>query len=88
MHPFFAVNVGKGMPEADGSLAGIADAAVWIDESFQLARDSVYVNPPIGLGAGPFTITDDYRKNALEIARARVALAGARLANILSDEMK
>ena len=88
MHPFFAVNVGKGLPEADSSLAGIADAAVWIDESFQLAREHVYVNPPIGLGAGPFTITDEYRQNALEIARARVALGGARLANILNDELK
>ena len=86
--PFFAVNVGKTMPAADSSLAGIADAAVWIDESFKLASEDVYVNPPIGLGAGPFTITDDYRKNALEIARARVALGGARLANILKDELK
>ena len=86
--PFFAVNVGKGMPEADSTLAGIADADVWINESFQLASNSVYVNPPIGLGAGPFTITDDYRKNALDIARARVALGGARLANILKDELK
>lgn len=86
--PFFAVNVGKGLPAADSSLSGIADAAVWIDESFRLASDDVYVNPPIGLGAGPFTITEDYRKNALEIAKARVALGGARLANILKNELK
>jgi len=85
--PLFAVNVAKGLPTADSSLAGIADAAVWIEESFQLARNDVYVNP-IGLGAGPFTITDDYRKHALEIARARVALGGARLANILKNELK
>jgi len=86
--PFFAVKVGKGLPEADSSLAGIGDAKVWIDESFKLASEDVYVDPPIGLGAGPFTITEDYRTKALEIARARVALGGARLANILKTELK
>jgi len=86
--PFFAVKVGKGLPEADSSLAGVADAAVWIDESFKLASEDVYVDPPIGLGAGPFTITEDYRTKALEIARAQVALGGARLVNIMKTELK
>lgn len=86
--PLAAINVGKGLPQADAGLAGIGDAAVWVNESFQLAKEKVYVNPPIGLGAGPFTLTDDYRKEALKIVNARVALAGARLANILNNELK
>jgi len=85
--PFIAISFAKGL-SADPALAGIADAAVWIDESFQLAKSSVYVNPPIGLGAGPFTLTDDYKSAALQIAKARVALGGVRLANILNTELK
>lgn len=86
--PLAAINVGKNLPPADATLAAIGDASVWIDESFQLAKEKAYVNPPIGLGAGPFTLNGDYRAEALRIANERVALGGARLANILNNELK
>lgn len=84
--PFIAINFAKGL-KADATLAGIADAATWIDESFQLAKEKVYVDP-IGLGAGPFTITPGYKAAAMEVAKARVVLGGVRLANILNNELK
>src|SRR5712692_1090169 len=85
--PLAAINVGKALSPADATLAAISDAKVWVNESFQLAKDDVYVNP-IGLGAGPFTLNDAYRAAAHKIANERVALGGARLANILKNELK
>ena len=54
---------------------------------FLVAKEYVYVKP-IGLGAGPFTLTPSYKKTARKIANQRVALAGARLGRILNRELK
>ena len=59
----------------------------WIEASFELAKRDVYV-PPIGVGPGPFAMTEAYKSKALEVARRRVALAGARLANLLNEALK
>ncbi len=85
--PADALAVAKALPPAPAASANVGDASKWIDESFKAARQSVYVTP-IGLGKGPFTITPKYRSDAVELARKRVALAGARLANILNNELK
>ena len=85
--PLDAITYGMSLAAADPTLAGDLNAADWIQESVTAAQQSVYVDP-IGLGAGPFTITDAYRQNAKPIAAARVALAGARLAKILNQELK
>jgi len=79
------VKAGKNLP---GANAGNMDAAAWIEESFQAAQSDVYKQPPIGPGAGPFTITSKYKTAAGKLAKKRVALAGARLAKILNDELK
>ena len=75
------------LPEATASEASVQDAAKWIDESFELAKSDVY-KTPIGIGRGPFVLTVEYRANAREIARKRLALAGARLAILLNDSLK
>ena len=49
----------------------------------ELSRAAVYV-PPIGAGTGPFTITPAYQAAMLELGKRRIALAGARLANLLN----
>ncbi|MFY9559518.1 MAG: S1/P1 nuclease [Terriglobales bacterium] len=86
--PNAAVLVGKKLPKADATLASKTDAATWIAESFAAAQKSVYVNPPIGPGDGPFTLTAAYRAAAQKVAKERVALAGARLANMINNELK
>ena len=86
--PNAAVLVGKKLPKPDATLAKDTGAATWIAESFAAAKKSVYVNPPIGPGDGPFTLTAAYRADAHKIASARVALAGARLANVINNELK
>jgi hypothetical protein len=85
--PRVAITFGSGLPAADQTLADDLTTADWVRESVLAAQQFVYVEP-IGLGAGPFTLTDLYRKNAGEMANARVALAGARLARILNQELK
>src|SRR5262245_14511587 len=66
----------------------IFDVQHWIDESFNEAKSTVYKNPPIGPGIGPFTLTQVYRTAARTLAEKRIALAGARLAKILNDELR
>ena len=85
--PSAAISVGKRLPDADSTLACKKDAAEWINESFEAAKQSVYVTP-IEAGDGPFTITPAYRAAAKELAKKRIALAGVRLANLLNDELK
>jgi hypothetical protein len=85
--PQDAINSFSVLPTPDPQLAAIADEAVWIEESFAIAKASVYA-PPIGVGAGPFPITQAYQTDAFKIAQARVALAGARLANLLNDALR
>ena len=60
---------------------------IWIQESFEAAKQTVY-KTPIGIGEGPFMLTQSYKTKARTLAEQRVALAGARLAKILNDELK
>lgn len=86
--PQIAITAGQSLTAAPADLSGNLDADVWIKESFEFAKSDVYKQPPIGVGAGPFTITQTYRNAARALAKKRVALAGARLARILNDELK
>src|SRR5262249_21131947 len=81
------INVAKALPGADPSLAADSNEQDWVDESFHLARTEVYVSP-IGSGDGPFTLTSEYKTNALRVAQERIALAGARLANLREANLK
>jgi hypothetical protein len=86
-HPQEAIDAAAQLPPADPQLAAIADERKWLDESFKLAQTDVYVGP-IGVGTGPFDLTDDYKANALSVAQKRIALAGARLANLLKQAVR
>jgi hypothetical protein len=85
-----AVNAAKSLSAVDAATASDLSEADWVNESFTLAKISVYIDPPIGAGLGPFTIgsNPNYGADSLKIAQQRVALAGARLANVLNAELK
>jgi hypothetical protein len=85
--PVDAIKAAKLLAPANNALAAKLTTRVWINESFGLAKKFAYVTP-IGLGAGPFTMTPAYEKTARQIANQRVALAGARLGKILNKELK
>jgi hypothetical protein len=81
------VKAARKLPKAAAALALKSDEKDWIAESFMESQQTVYA-PPIAAGDGPFTLTPQYKKNAGKLAKARVALAGARLANLLNTELK
>jgi hypothetical protein len=85
--PKAAVSFAKTLGKPDPVLGSNTDVATWIKESLADAQQDVYV-APIGAGDGPFTLTDTYRANAGRVAEERVALAGARLATVLNNELK
>jgi hypothetical protein len=80
--------VGQALPAPDPALAGDDKEDDWAAESFALAKSSAYLDPPIGPGLGPFTPTPDYTTSTETIAKQRIALAGARLANLLKTALQ
>jgi hypothetical protein len=82
-----AIAAAKKLPKASASLAAKSSEADWVQESFQAAQADVY-KAPVGAGDGPFTLTTAYKAAATKLARARIALAAARLANLLNNELK
>jgi hypothetical protein len=82
-----AVAYGEGLAAAPAAAANDLQTAAWINESLADAKKHVYTSP-IGVGLGPFTITPTYKDAASRVAERRVALAGARLANVLNRELR
>ena len=81
------ITAAKKLPKPDPALAAKCDEKEWVAESFQAAQAVAY-QPPIMAGNGAFTLTPAYTDAAKTVARKRVALAGARLANLLNKELK
>jgi hypothetical protein len=88
----------KNLPQASAS--DVADTAPsdWAAESLAMAKTDAYA-PPIGKGPKPpaspsgsatssYPITTEYYNKAMNDAKERIALAGARLAKLLNDNLK
>jgi hypothetical protein len=84
-----AIVFGKGLKPAASSAGRNTDTATWVRESYDVARTQVY-REPIGSGDGPYTVMpwSKYDRRAYELAQKRVALAGARLAQVLNSELR
>ena len=76
------------MPAAPAAAASDLNVQHWIDESVNAAKNTAYQPPTIGDGNGPFTLDSAYKTRAKALAQQRVALAGARLAKILNEELR
>jgi hypothetical protein len=85
--PKVALAAAKTVPAADPKAAGNTHTAAWIKESSHESRVAVYI-PPIQAGDGPFTITQQYEENVKKLGADRIALAGARLAKVINNELK
>ncbi|MDR5727279.1 MAG: S1/P1 nuclease [Terriglobia bacterium] len=81
-----AVKVGQTLPKADANLAADANQDDWAAESFALAKSAVYLSP-VGPGLGPYTLDATYTAETQQIAKQRIALAGARLATLLKTAL-
>lgn len=62
------------------------DVDRWIDESVEMARNSVY--KPLGKGTGPFVLSEKYKHRTHQLAEKQCEVAAERLANILNNELK
>jgi len=80
--PFIAA-----LPAASARQAGNLKVEKWVKESFALCKSKVYV-APVGISSRVEKLTPEYKQSALRVAKQRVALAGARLANILNAELQ
>jgi S1/P1 Nuclease len=85
--PMTAIAEANRIAVAADKEAAISDDRVWIGESFEAARQDVYA-APVGAGAGPFQLDDRYQQAARAVAQRRVALAGARLANLIKANLR
>lgn len=75
------------LPRPKAALVAKTDEKAWVAESFQEAQQAVYA-APVGADDGPYTLSLEYKKRAGKLAKQRVALAGARLAKLLNEELK
>lgn len=82
-----AVQVAAMLPNPNRKLAMDDKESDWARESFALARKNVYAKP-VGSADGPYTLTPAYTRRATKIADQRIALAGARLANLLKAALQ
>jgi len=84
-----AMVLGKSLKQASSKAGHNTNTATWIHESFEYARTEVY-KTPIGPGEGPYSIVpySPYDTRAFRLAEKRIALAGARLAQVLNAELK
>jgi hypothetical protein len=82
-----AIGAAAKLKKATGPAVGKTDPRVWINESFAIAKKSVY-RAPIGTTNKTFTITAAYKKDAMTIGKQRIALGGARLAKLFNDAFK
>lgn len=78
-----AAQAAQDLPAPPEERAAVVDEKVWLNESVELAQTVVY-SAPIGVGVGPYALTDEYKVRALAAAKERIALAGARLAALLN----
>jgi len=85
--PGAVIQYAKTLPPPDAIAAGKLDEAVWITENFEDAQRDAYAGS-IQAGIGPFTLTPEYQTSTKQLADRRIALAGARLANVLNAQLK
>jgi hypothetical protein len=85
--PIAAIRAAGKLQPAPEEASADMDAQHWAEESFEIAKRSVY-EPPVGNGRGPFLLDDAYKQAAKQIAEAQVALGGARLANLLNSSLR
>ena len=86
--PSTALNAILTLQDAPESAVNDLNVSDWIKESFDAPKQTSDKSPPIGAGAGPFTLTMAYKTLARSVAEKRIALAGARLAKMLNEELK
>jgi hypothetical protein len=90
METQIAVDYASSLAAANADQASVSDPNTWAKESFDMAVKDAYA-APIGSAFGsptPYGITDGYYNAAAKGAKMRIALAGARLANLITKTLQ
>lgn len=82
-----AISKAGTLAPASATKAAILDPQKWLEESLVLAKSKAYKSP-IGPKKGPYKLTSTYKASAGSVAEGQVALAGARLANLLNAALE
>jgi S1/P1 Nuclease len=80
------IKAAKSFPAADATAAAVSSEAIWVQESFDAAKQTVYPGL-VANSDGSSSLTPAYKTAAKSLAKKRIALAGARLANLLNNEL-
>jgi hypothetical protein len=80
------IKAAKKLPGANATASAVASEADWASESFEAAESSAYPGL-VPVANGHFSLPSGYRTAAKRLAKKRIALAGARLANLLNNEL-
>ena len=89
-----AVAFATALPSPSTRLVADTDPAHWAAESFALAKKDAYRAPigsgpqPSGSNPGAYLISKAYYNRGMRDAKKRIALAGARLAKLLNENLK
>jgi S1/P1 Nuclease len=83
-----AATFAKALTFPSGAAIDNTDPADWANESLALAKSDAYKTPIGPSAASTYTVTPAYYNQALQDAKTRVALAGARLAKLLNDNLQ
>ncbi|MBP0614253.1 S1/P1 nuclease [Jiella sp. KSK16Y-1] len=75
------------LPEPDAARATIADPEQWFAESRDFAMQFAYA-APVGPAKGPYKLDREYETKARDVSREQAAVAGARLANLITAALK
>lgn len=78
---------GEGLATRESAAAQELAPASWIQQSFVLARDRIYIDP-VGPGLGKFRLSLAYQQAAVVLSRQQVMLAGGRIANVLNQTLR
>lgn len=70
----------------DPTKAAISDPDVWLQESFELAKQYAYAEPVLS-AKHVAELTRGYETNAREVSEAQISLAAARLANLINKAL-
>lgn len=79
------------LPPADDTEAAITDVDIWIAESNKLAVDTAYAAPVLDANGNVVQnaeLTREYETKARSVAKLQLALAAARLAQLLNDALQ
>jgi hypothetical protein len=80
------IEAGKKLPVPDGAQAAISDENQWIVESVTAAEQNVNQRP-VGAANGSLSSDPDPKLALRRFAQQRIALAGARLAKLINDNL-